>query len=93
MKERKGFYKRIAEVLDYFENIPPGEKVGQQDIMNDLHLLPGQWNQLKQWLDTIIYIQNHTKVKREFIPNSTGKSFVTVYSRDEDNDTVRDDKH
>ena len=68
---------RLIDVAKFFDALPEGKSVGQQEIMTALNLQAGSWRGLRKILDTYIVIQNSSKIERHF--KQFGKQTITKY--------------
>jgi len=68
---------RLVGLAEYFSAMKPGDKVGQQDIMDKLGLKPGSWKSFKKILDTYIAVQAGNRIERNF--KRFGKMTLTSY--------------
>lgn len=84
-KVRKSIKTRIREILEYVYSQPLGERVTQGQIMDAIQCSPGQWNEVREWLDLIFSVQSRP-IDRDYIeikaPKGKGR-VVTYYFRPE----------
>ena len=80
MKTRKSIKQRIGEILTVIDSLPRGERITQAYIMDAIKCSPGQWNEVKGWLDLIFKVQG-TPIEREFVELKAvnGKGRIVTY--------------
>lgn len=86
-----GKAKRMEDILNFLSNLESGIEVTQEEIMTGINASPGQWVQVKQWLNLLVWIQAQPMIERRFIPRKSGvTNFMTKYHIK--NDNISDNK-
>jgi len=68
---------RMKEIIDLLNTIPKGEMISQDYIMKTLGIKSGSWRNIKDILETILYIQEGPIMERRFFRR--GKVTITKY--------------
>lgn len=91
MTKRVRLKDRVRQIFDFMETVPEGKTVVQDDICNGLGMGTGQWVQMRDWLNLIVFIQNQPTLEREFIPvGKNRKKVVTRYHLIREDDSLPD---